>query len=288
MTKEQLFEMLDNSIDSIHEHFCDEECEWILTDQLRGNAHFPIQNWVIENGISKAVLLIKGESFVVKFPFYCLYENDNFCDDLYDWEEARDNAFAEAIAKKEAKGEEPILTQEEADILNENFKAAEPDSSNDKYYTPIEGASYYISEDIQISEDWNYCELECAIYEEAVKRGLGMYFAEERLMGTLTCSGLPVYYQTRCTPLCNLEYDYASAEYERKSEKAHLTCKELDAYCFNPLWIADFVEQYGKEEFRRLSLFLDEMCIGDLRDCNIGYLDGAPILFDYSGFRHWD
>ena len=121
--------------------------------------------------------------------------------------------------------------------------------------------------------------------EKALK---GMYFAEERLMGTLTCSGLPVYYQTRCTPLCNLEYDYASAEYERKSEKAHLTCKELDAYCFNPLWIADFVEQYGKEEFRRLSLFLDEMSIGDLRDCNIGYLDGAPILFDYSGFRHWN
>jgi hypothetical protein len=45
---------------------------------------------------------------------------------------------------------------------------------------------------------------------------------------------------------------------------------------------------YGLDEFIRLDAFLNEMQIGDLRDCNIGYLDNAPILFDYSGFRHWD
>ena len=64
--------------------------------------------------------------------------------------------------------------------------------------------------------------------------------------------------------------------------------EKLETYCFNAWWITDFLAMYGEEEFKALSDFLREMQIDDLRDCNVGYLDGAPILFDYSGFRQWE
>lgn len=284
MTKEQVFELLDKAIDHIEATFCDEACDDMLTIPLQ-DAVLPFE-WTIERGISKAVMLIKGEPYVIKFPFYAMHDGDAYEDAYYEWSYSRDQAIERAL---KAKGDPNyIFAPEELRAIEKSLKWSRPQCDDDCFYIPLEGANYIpgLSE-LRDAPEWNYCNLECALYEKAVERGLGAYFAEEKLLGELSC-GHPVYYQQRCTPICDLEIDYNSADYERKSRKARKTCDDNEIYCFNSLWISDFLEMYGLDEFIRLDAFLNEMQIGDLRDCNIGYLDNAPILFDYSGFRHWD
>ena len=274
MTKEELFNMLDKAIDNISEYFCFEE-EEDFKYQLK-DASLPF-SYSIESGISKAVLLIKDLPYVVKLPFCKIYDEDGYCDAHYEWQEEYD-----AIANNE-KG----LSKEEVQELLLKHSENEPEGGEDRFYLPLEGATHCALESLKNAPDWDYCNLECAIYEEAVKQGLGAYFAEEGYLGHLSCNH-PVYYQQRCIPLSSLEIDYCGEDYQKKSSRARTSCEKLNIYCFNPYWINDFIEMYGEDELKRLNEFIVEMDIGDLRDCNIGYLDGAPILFDYSGFRYWD
>ena len=160
-------------------------------------------------------------------------------------------------------------------------------SDDEDFYYDLQGASNInlgINSEADIP-DWDYCHLESVIYQLALQEGLGAYFAEEGYLGTIDLT--PVYYQTRCTPMSEMTIDYDSADYEKKSNKSRKICENLKVDCFNSLWISDFIDMYGEEEFKRLNTFLERYEIKDLRICNIGYLDGAPILFDYSGYRDW-
>ena len=178
------------------------------------------------------------------------------------------------------------MTKKEKRIFDKYFNVYVNKYNNDFYYE-LEGASNInLGPNIEPAiPDWDYCRLESVIYQLAVEEGLGAYFAEEAYLGSIGDS--PVYYQTRCTPLTEMTIDRDSREYKRKENKSRKVCEKLHIYCFDEMWIADFLEMYGKKEFKRLNDFLERYEISDLRRCNIGYLDKAPILFDYSGFREW-
>lgn len=275
MTKEELFNMLDEAISNLdNKYFCSDEQE-MLTYQLK-DAKLPF-SYSIESGISKAVILIKGLPYVVKIPFCSIYMEEAYGDAHCEWSEELDQ-----ITKNSER-----YSDEELQKLIDNHNDHEPQADDEQFYYPLEGATNCALDALTDAPDWDYCNLECAIYEEAVKQGLGAYFAEEGLLGMLDCNH-PVYYQQRCVPLCSLELNYYGEEYEIKSKRARTTCEKYNMDCFNPYWINDFIDAYGEDELRRLNEFIKEMGIGDLRDCNIGYLDNAPILFDYSGFRYWD
>ena len=98
--------------------------------------------WTYDAGISKLVILIKGESQVIKIPFHSFVDHDRFCEDLEDWEEE--------------KGPKP----EESDYLYEFENAIIKQSDFD-----LKGN--------------DYCELECGIYKLAIQEKLNQYFAEE-------------------------------------------------------------------------------------------------------------
>lgn len=288
MTKEQIFSTIAKAVKGVPELFCDDQAEY-FRDELY-DAKLPF-SWSFVHGISKAALLISGSPYVIKFPFTHIYDDDAYIDAHYEWEELKDDMYERAwTLKKVQLGEDALPpTRYEVEMLLNEEIPAEPDDYQQFCY-PLEGAAYYAPKSLNLDDvnDWNYCHLECAIYQEAVKQGLGQYFAEEGLLGYLQ-DGHPVYYQQRCIALCDMEnYDWNSDEYQRRSTSAHKTCEKLNTYCFNSWWIADFIDMYGEEEFKVFSDFLREMQIDDLRDCNVGYLDGAPILFDYSGFRQWD
>lgn len=285
MTKEQVFKLIEKAISGVPVYFCDDQAP-TLCDELR-DAKLPF-NWSTANGISKIVMLIEGVNYVIKIPFTHLFEEDLYEEELAEWNEEQDWVINQAWEKKkEIFGDEVAAPSlDEAKTMLDIELPSEPEA--ELYYYPLQGTTYCGGVELHSDEDWDYCSLESAIYQEALKRGLGQYFAEEGLLGYLQ-DGHPVYYQQRCVALCDSEaYDWNSDEYQRRSTNAHKTCEKLNAYCFNSWWIADFIERYGEKEFKTLSDFLLEMQIDDLRDCNVGYLDGAPILFDYSGFRQWD
>ena len=289
MKKEQIFELLEKAIKHISEDFNCEEVESMIGDTLI-EAQVPFE-WSIDYGISKAVILIKGESFVIKMPFFKLYDDAVLCEERECWSCNKSSAlhsFHEK-RKKEEKNENYSLSLTEIKHFYSEWERNHPEPTEDDYSClyDIEGAS-----NIDLGEgvdpaipDWDYCCLESVIYQLALEEGLGAYFAEEGYLGTIDFT--PVYYQTRCIPMNTMSIDYNSREYQKKKSKSETICKELDIDCFNSVWIADFIELYGKEELKRLNSFLDRYEIGDLRTCNIGYLDGAPILFDYSGYRDW-
>ena len=264
MTKQEIFEYLSKVLPYFHEDFCDENRDEYIDTPLR-RTWLPFE-YSIESGITKTVILIKGANFVVKIPFTCWYDEDSFDDELNDWHHQIE--------------ELSTIQEKEAFFLNN----PEPCCADERWFYEFSGAYCdNLNEEFSGSD---YCHLETAIYRQAVEEGLGAYFAEEGTLGDI--NNTTIYYQTRCTPVSSLNIDYNSQEYEKKNKLSKELCRKLEIDCFHPVWIADFVEHYGAAELKRLHSFLMFYEIGDLRPCNIGYLDGAPILFDYSGYREWD
>lgn len=289
MTKEQIFNLLDKAISHIGENFNAEEREVFLDEQLT-QKNFPVGEYSIDSGTSKAVIIIKGAPFVIKIPFFKIYDDSDYCDAYSIWEDKKEDAYIKYISKRqdELNDEDYTPSNEEMHSFFKEWTMAnpEPEEDNELFYYDIEGASNInlSGQENEIS-DWNYCQLETILYNLAVEEGLGAYFAEEGYLGTIDQT--PIYYQTRCIPMSSLSFDYNSKEYKQKEKKSKAICNKLNIESFNHIWIADFIDLYGEEEFKHLNDFLDRYEIGDLRTCNIGYLDGAPILFDYSGFRDW-
>ena len=277
ITKEEFLTLLQKNIDHIDPQFCYDNYDCTLEDPLRDSL-LPC-DWSIEAGATKAVFLIKGADYVVKIPFTCWFDEDSYQDALCDWENEKDSFFEE-------KGEEDgAPTYEKSREWMKEFKEKhpEPQAEDRRWHYEYCGPETQSFDDDEYYEyiSWDYCNLESKLYQEAVKQGLGAYFAEEALLGYI--GDHPVYYQTRCKVL-EVDFD-DDEEYDRKVSKSKTICDKLNIDCFNPFWIADFLDAYGAEELKRLYEFLQEFHITDLRDCNVGYLDGAPILIDYSGFR---
>ena len=203
----------------------------------------------VDSGVSKLVLLIKDESHVMKIPYM-----KRFDEDMYDQAYAD---YTEADDRGEEVGRAPVI---------------------EDFCFPFQSARIDI---IDTSNNWDYCALECAIYEEAHNRGLAQYFAEEVFFGEI--GDHPVYIQKRVTPFDSYSSTTTHNFYETTSR-----CNKLNVRCINSVWTEDFMNFYGEQEYVKLVHFLDELKIYDLHAGNLGYLDGAPILLDYSDFREFD
>lgn len=285
MTKEAIFEWFENHIYHISSHFSyatREQFEDLLRDNL-----FPI-DFSLDAGITKAVLVLKDADYVIKIPFFCIYDEAEFDAVWSDWDDRRQEAIDAALNQyiHDTNGEKFFLTNEEVKDIKKQFalQNPEPDCSSDEFYFPLTQANHlnidHAEEDLA---DWDYCEAELALYQCAKREGLAAYFAEEGCLGVI--ENTPIYYQIRCTPMDTIDQDYHSKQYTEKKERSTKICNQLQTGCFSYVWIADFIDMYGEEEFKRLIAFLDKYEIGDLRECNIGYLNNAPILFDYAGCR---
>ena len=245
--KDQIIEILRNSEEINFQDFYTDNydaLEELLRHELPKNAKVSF-----DSGISKVVILIAGENYVLKIPFVKMFDEDSYNSDVAYWDSG------------EWEGEEEY---------------SEPNIEN--YFSNFEWAE---SDKVSTSNNWDYCALECAFYEIATERGLEQYFAKEELYAVVLDH--PVYIQERVTPL---EASEKSISYEQ-AETTRKRCSDLSVRCFNPKWVTDFFNCYGEQEFIKLSNFLEEMKIYDLHEGNLGYLYGAPVLLDYSDFREW-
>lgn len=274
--KEEFLSYLQKNISHIDSKLCYDNYECALEDPLRDSV-LPC-DWSMESGATKAVFLIKGADYVIKIPFPCWFDEDSYNDAVSDWEYLKDEYFSDKVLVEG----EPTTAQSKEWMKEFKESTPEPQAEDDQWYYDFSGAETQAFDDDEFYEysPWDYCNLESKLYQEAVNRGLGAYFAEEALLGYI--GDHPVYYQTRCTIL---DVERYGDEYEKKTSRSETVCSKLNIECFNSLWIADFLDVYGEDELKRLWEFLQEFHISDLRDCNVGYLDDAPILIDYSGFR---
>jgi len=211
-----------------------------LRKQFGENAHIGV-----DSGISKLVILIKGEDKVIKIPYSMLFDEESYNDDCSYWDSGE----------------------------NENAEEPFPEDYLQKFFCAC-------SDEIETSNEWDYCALECAIYKQAEAEDLAQYFAKEELYAMI--KDYPVYVQQRVVPMdCDRLSRLSECDSTRKR------CTQLNVKCFNDLWISDFFNYYGESEFVRLSQFLEKHHIYDLHEGNLGYYCGAPILLDYSDFNEW-
>lgn len=198
-----------------------------------------------EMGATKGVLIFKDQDLVLKIPFMANeYDEGMYESDLEAWN-------AGELEK------EPML---------------------EDYLRYFGSATNFF---IETQHDWDYCELECGIYQEAEKAGLEPYFAKEEWIADV--NGYPIYRQVKVSPFNSDVSSHTRSQQDQS--RARESCTRLKIDCFNESWIADFIDYYGEEELKKLCDFLGKLDIIDLHRGNVGYLDNYPILLDYSNYN---
>lgn len=187
--------------------------------------------------------------------------------------------------------------------------------------------NYVVKFDVDCDNDGgSICERETDFYREAIRKGLEQYFAAAVYIGTYTKTinfysineieknlnwydydpikfeedfmkvednfG-PIIPITISIPL----YAYPKANnycYSNLIEEEEERCKSI-ARCSNSplrrrnLQIAmEFIHLYGKDEYERLSDFLELCDINDLHYKNMGFINGNLVIIDYGGYHSGD
>lgn len=136
-----------------------------------------------------------------------------------------------------------------------------------------------------VGNNWDYCLAETIIYDFAEQEGFGKYFAKTSYWKKSRYD-YPLYIQEK------VEIDYYRTASEKSLKSVSKVKKELNDKCLhtpisNDDWSGIFVDYYGEAEFKKFMNFLVTEDINDLHNGNLGYRlsDGAPVIFDYSGYR---
>ena len=139
-----------------------------------------------------------------------------------------------------------------------------------------------------ISQSADYCKADIIIYNEAKEAGMEVFFAEIEQIGEV--QGVPIYIQQKaqifedCVPyedqLDALDNENDEVMTSIKSEYPKLMEEEF----LPPLWVKDFILNYGTSTFDELVDFLQQHAVDDLHSENVGYIANMPVLVDYSGF----
>lgn len=154
---------------------------------------------------------------------------------------------------------------------------------------PFTGSYIEIEENEFIYEDfggaeeaygWDYCLAESNRYYTAEACGFEKYLARTLFIGC-TKDNFPIYIQPKCEV-----YTYSSIKTSREEqEKTSSIANKAIWFSEIPLdWLTAFRLEYGEKSLIDFLNFLEEYGWDDLTDDNIGFLDGKPIIFDYSSF----
>lgn len=129
---------------------------------------------------------------------------------------------------------------------------------------------------------WDYCAMEEDEYQRACEFGIEQCFAKTSYFCTI--DGHPIYKQ----PYVRMYsiHQEGSTHSEADSREAERRYKESDGVSggLPSEWMADVVSYFGGETFSKLLKFLSRSDINDLHSGNVGYLNNAPVLVDYSGY----
>lgn len=244
LTEQEILEVLSK--------YCDftDLCEYNFRDQvieplIAANAF--TFHWA--NGVTKLVLMPFDTDFVVKIPFVGELEYDGYEDGL---------DYEAALAVYGEEGMDERIPR----YCVRSFYGANADN------------------------DWDYCQAEARISAQARSADLLKYFAETHYIGE--ANGHPIYVQQKAEIFEGIE-DYEEIELgivqvgEEEREAAAAFRDDHFIYC-NSHWMAQFIKTNSIEELRRLDVFCKNCGIEDLHDENIGYIDGCPVLVDYSSY----
>lgn len=137
----------------------------------------------------------------------------------------------------------------------------------------------------------NYCQLEADNYKKACAYRVERVLLETALLCTLK-NGIQLYVQPRYT-IDNNDYMDSRIRRKRLERKcntyrkpivSHVAGEMYDGYRLDNLWLSRVIQLYGKRFMRSLEKWTQANRIGDLHNCNVGWVNNKPIILDYSGY----
>lgn len=153
-------------------------------------------------------------------------------------------------------------------------------SFDDNIVIKIPFQKHFDSANYTPNHEWDYCFSEVAIYHKAKVEGLEKIFAKEKYIGEV--KGYPIYVQVKCN--LGIDIDEHTAKNSFDFIQNFHTHSFYGAYVFNPIWQAEALRTYGKKFYTKFIEFLDTYSlVDDLHEANLGYINGKPVLLDYSG-----
>lgn len=147
----------------------------------------------------------------------------------------------------------------------------------------IEEDSYY-DDDYEENDYTDYCALEEDFYHQAEKLGIGEVFAQTEYLTTLD-GEYPLYIQEYIEDR-EIDKDNCIHSDEDKEAVSSLNAEKYFDYDIDTEWEAELFAQKGYDFYNKFKQFVSDHDINDLRWYdNIGYKNGCPICFDFSGFH---
>lgn len=135
---------------------------------------------------------------------------------------------------------------------------------------------------IDFDEYNNYCDDEYSYSCEFEAAGFGDLIAKVKLGKKIPGTNIQMYIQEKA----KIYHDWGSLE--KASEDSQSKAKDIinDIYVdeLEEEWLADLVEYCGEDRARDFLGYIDEMGINDLHSNNVGYIDDAAVLVDFSGY----
>lgn len=128
---------------------------------------------------------------------------------------------------------------------------------------------------------WDYCLKELEIYHKAKARGLGKFFAKIRLIEN---NEHPIYIQEKAV-LFSEASDWEGLELYYGQKHSTEDIKYDYPTPISETWLKIAVSHYGKTMVDRLIKFLSNECIGDFHRDNLGFINGKPVIIDYSDYN---
>lgn len=166
----------------------------------------------------------------------------------------------------------------------------EEDLDNEEPYEDYSNAAWGCG-DHALLRDWDYCEAEATVYNDALRAGVADFFAETAYIGAI--DNHPIYIQEIATIYSDVCCDYAG-KYTKEERKAYRskvvsagnsTITHNDCWIVNQTWFSELIEEYGAVAASKLIAFLIDEGVDDLHIDNLGFIDGKPVIVDYSSFN---
>lgn len=162
-------------------------------------------------------------------------------------------------------------------FLGERGFSTEDESLNTEYIYENAG-----SENVHVSDEWDYCEAEAQIYQHAVEWGIEKVFAETSFLCFVY--DIPVYI-SECVLYDNISWDtFDKASVQNKVDSTNFS--RYSHYVISKNIFSILLSQYGEDFCCDLVDFINYYDINDIHDENVGTMkDDTFKIFDYSDFR---
>lgn len=126
--------------------------------------------------------------------------------------------------------------------------------------------------------NFDYCAREYENYKDAVKAGLGCFFAKTEYLGTI--NGHNVYVQERLDLVEDLDINSY-----RRSDRGRYSTSYARGIGICDSLADSIVCLYGTETYEKFVEFCEYKSINDLHVGNFVGIEGAPIIYDFSGYH---